>query len=158
MPVAPDVPDVPESPEVLGALPGALLGGGLTAPGAGIGAAGTVLAGAVVVVVVDSVVVGLVTGGGAAAGVVVVVVVLLLVPLAAGSLLAFRLQALSRMPATAVANTIFVRLIDAFILFPFTEIGSGHAVRPRYRKLVSDRSPISLRSPERRIHAKSSSP
>ena len=119
MPDAPDVPDVPDPPELLGA-------GVLAAPGAGAAGAaagGAVLGGVVVVVVVDSVVGGLVTGGGAADGVVVVVVVLLPVPLAAGSLLALRLQPLSRMPATAVAKTIFVRLMDAFIVIPFTEIG-----------------------------------
>ena len=50
-----------------------------------------------------------------------VVVLLVPVPLEAGSLLAFRLQPLSAMPTTAVAKTIFVRLIVAFIMFPFTE-------------------------------------
>lgn len=123
--LVPELPDVPDPPE----LPGLLAGLLPVAPGAGVAAG---MAGVVVVVVVlDSGAGGLTTGGGAAgaagtaAGAVVVVVVLLvvLVPLAAGSLLALRLQPPSMMPATAVANTNFVRLIGAFILFPFTEIG-----------------------------------
>jgi hypothetical protein len=127
-------PEVPDPPELAGALvPGGVVvllvpdapvaGLPEVVPGAGAGA------GVVVVVVVDDsvlpgVVDGAVAGGGVlavAGGEVVVVMVLLLVTGAAGSLLALRLQALSTMPTTAVANMIFVTLIGAFIMFPFIE-------------------------------------
>lgn len=131
-------PELPDTPELVGALPPGVVvvvvllvpvapeaGVPDVVPGAGVG----VGAGVVVVVVVDDsvlpgVVDGAVAGGGVldvAGGEVVVVVVLLLVPGAAGSLLALRLQPLSTMPTTAVANMIFVTLIGAFIMFPFIE-------------------------------------